>query len=114
MADFSNAAEHRSLYQHQKAKISKNNMNRLPKEFSPSVSVEVEKIIASDGSEDVITLAFHDIKHFVPKQLASEITQLKGIFVIRNLLCDLNASLMDNTAFYCKLEKNPPRPVAGY
>jgi type VI secretion system protein ImpB len=103
--DFSNGAEQRPLSERQKVNINKNNMNSVLAEFSPSVSMAVENTLAGDGSEDSITLAFRDMKDFEPEQIARQIPQLKAMLAMRNLLRDLKANLMDNTAFRRELEK---------
>lgn len=103
--DFSNGAEQRSLSERQKVNINKNNMNSVLAEFSPSVSMSVENTLAGDGSEDAIRLAFRDMKDFEPEQVARQIPQLKAMLAMRNLLRDLKANLMDNTAFRRELEK---------
>ncbi|WP_024548944.1 type VI secretion system contractile sheath small subunit [Siccibacter turicensis] len=102
--DFSNGKEQRPLSEREKINVNKNNFNSVLSEFSPSVNIAVENILAGDGSEENVTLSFKEMKDFEPEQVARQIPQLKAMLAMRSLLRDLKSNLLDNATFRKELE----------
>ncbi|MEM6052396.1 type VI secretion system contractile sheath small subunit [Erwinia sp. P7711] len=105
VGDYSNGAEQRPVSERETVSINKNNFDNVLSEFSPSVTLSVENTLAGDGSEENVSLSFHEMKDFEPEQVARQIPQLKAMLAMRNLLRDLKANLLDNQAFRKELEK---------
>ncbi|MGC6387964.1 type VI secretion system contractile sheath small subunit [Ewingella sp. S1.OA.A_B6] len=105
VGNYSNGAEQRLVSEREKVNVNKNNFDNVLSEFSPSVNLSVENTLASDGSEDNISLTFQSMKDFELEQVAARIPQLKAMLAMRNLLRDLKANLLDNQAFRKELEK---------
>lgn len=105
VGDYSNGAEQRPVSEREKVNITKNNLDSVLAEFSPSVNLSVENTLAGDGSEENIRLSFNEMKDFEPEQIARQIPQLKAMLAMRNLLRDLKANLLDNATFRKELEK---------
>ena len=105
LGDYSNGAEHRPLSEREPVSINKINFNSVLCAFSPSINLSVANTLAGDGSEENVSLSFHEIKDFEPEQVARQIPQLKAMLAMRNLLRDLKANLLDNGTFRKELEK---------
>ncbi|HBL0514008.1 TPA: type VI secretion system contractile sheath small subunit, partial [Escherichia coli] len=103
--DFSNGQEERPLSERVKTDINKNNFNDVLADISPSVRLNVENTLASDGSEESINLTFRNMNDFTPEQVARQIPRLKAMLAMRSLLRDLKANLLDNVTFRKELEK---------
>ena len=103
--DFSNGQEERPLSERVKTDINKNNFNDVLADISPSVRLNVENTLAGDGSEESISLTFHNMNDFTPEQVARQIPRLKAMLAMRSLLRDLKANLLDNVTFRKELEK---------
>ncbi|HFL8537531.1 TPA: type VI secretion system contractile sheath small subunit, partial [Escherichia coli] len=88
-----------------KTDINKNNFNDVLADISPSVRLNVENTLAGDGSEESISLTFHNMNDFTPEQVARQIPRLKAMLAMRSLLRDLKANLLDNVTFRKELEK---------
>ncbi|MDW8845530.1 type VI secretion system contractile sheath small subunit [Erwinia sp. MMLR14_017] len=105
VGDYSNGAGQCPVSERETVSINKNNFDNVLSEFSPSVRLSVENTLAGDGSEENVSLAFHQMKDFEPEQVARQIPQLRAMLAMRNLLRDLKANLLDNQAFRKELEK---------
>lgn len=105
VGDYSHGAEQRPVSERETVGINKNNFDKVLAEFSPSVCLSVENTLAGDGSEENVSLSFHEMKDFEPEQVAAQIPQLKAMLAMRNLLRDLKANLLDNATFRKELEK---------
>lgn len=104
MGDYSNGKDNRPLSEREKVNINKNNFNSVLAEFSPSLNLTVENILAGDKSEENIFLNFNEMKDFEPEQVARQIPQLRAMLAMRNLLRDLKSNLLDNATFRKELE----------
>ena len=104
VGNYSNGSEQRPVSEREPVGINKNNFDNVLSEFSPSVNLSVENILAGDDSEDKISLTFRSMKDFAPEQVAASIPQLKVMLAMRNLLRDLKANLLDNQTFRKSLE----------
>lgn len=103
--DFSNGQEERPLSERIKMDVNKNNFNAVLADISPSVRLNVENILAGDGTEESISLTFRNMNDFTPEQVARQIPRLKAMLAMRSLLRDLKANLLDNATFRKELEK---------
>ncbi|EIN0735164.1 type VI secretion system contractile sheath small subunit, partial [Escherichia coli] len=88
-----------------KMDVNKNNFNAVLADISPSVRLNVENILAGDGTEESISLTFRNMNDFTPEQVARQIPRLKAMLAMRSLLRDLKANLLDNATFRKELEK---------
>jgi type VI secretion system protein ImpB len=61
VGDYSNGAEQRPLSEGEKINITKNNMDSVLAEFSPSLNLAVENTQAGDGSEENVTALYWDV-----------------------------------------------------
>ncbi|HCB1915622.1 TPA: type VI secretion system contractile sheath small subunit, partial [Citrobacter braakii] len=86
--DFSNGQESAPLSERKKVNLNKNNFDSVLSEYSPKVNLTVKNTLASDGSEDNISLIFQSMKDFTPEQVSRQIPQLKAMLSMRNLLRD--------------------------
>ncbi|HDQ7021671.1 TPA: type VI secretion system contractile sheath small subunit [Escherichia coli] len=111
--DFSNRQEERPLSERVKTDINKNNFNDVLADLSPSVRLNVENTLASDGSEESISLTFRNMNDFTSEQVARQIPRLKAMLTMRSLLRDLKAKLLDNVTFRKELEKILRGPALG-
>jgi len=105
VGDYSNGAEQRPVSEREKVNITKNNLDSVLAEFSPSLNLSVENTLAGDGREENVSLTFAQMKDFEPESVARQIPQLKAMLAMRNLLRDLKANLLDNATFRKELEK---------
>lgn len=105
VGDYSHSAEQRPVSEREKISLNKNNFDSVMAEFSPAARFSVVSLLAGNGSEENITLAFNQMKDFEPEQVARQIPQLKALLAMRNLLRDLKANLLDNDTFRRSLEK---------
>jgi type VI secretion system protein ImpB len=104
MGDYSNGKEASPLSEREKVNINKNNFDSVLAGFNPTLSLTVENTLASDGSEENVSLAFSEMKDFEPEQVARQIPQLRAMLSMRNLLRDLKSNLLDNVTFRKELE----------
>ncbi|EKY3200074.1 type VI secretion system contractile sheath small subunit [Cronobacter turicensis] len=102
--DFSNGQEHGPLSERKKIDVNKNNFDSVLSELSPAVNLTVENTLAGNGSEENVRLTFRQMKDFEPEQVARQISQLKAMLAMRNLLRDLKSNLLDNATFRKELE----------
>lgn len=104
--DFSNGQEERPLSERTKTDINKNNFNDVLADISPSVRLNVENTLASDGSEESISLTFRNMNDFTPEQVARQIPRLKAMLAMRSLLRDLKL-ICWITPLFVRNWKNP-------
>jgi len=105
MGDYSNGREQRPLSARGKVSINKNNFDSVLAEFSPVLIVAVENTLVDDGGETSVELNFQRMKDFEPEQVARQISHLRALLAMRNLLRDLKSNLLDNATFRHELER---------
>ncbi|TDN54852.1 type VI secretion system protein ImpB [Buttiauxella sp. JUb87] len=105
MGDFSNGKEDLPLSERSKLNVNKNNFNSVLSELNPELKFSVPNTLSDDGTEENVSLSFHEMKDFEPEQVARQIPQLRAMLAMRNLLRDLKSNLLDNNTFRKELEK---------
>jgi type VI secretion system protein ImpB len=74
-------------------------------DLEPKARFEVPNLLAKDGSDFTIDLAFQSMKDFRPDSVAQQIPELHSLMAMRNLLKELKSNLLDNAKFRKELEK---------
>ncbi len=105
MGDFSNGKTKGKVADRQRIDINKNNFESVMADLAPTTRFEVPNLLAKDGSDLTIDLAFKAMKDFRPDSVAQQIPELHSLMAMRNLLKDLKANLLDNVKFRKELEK---------
>ncbi len=105
MGDFSNGKTKGKIANRQRININKNNFEAVMADLAPSARFNVPNLLAKDGSDFTIDLAFQAMKDFRPDSVAQQIPELHSLMAMRNLLKDLKANLLDNVKFRKELEK---------
>lgn len=105
MGDFSNGKTKGKVADRQRIDINKNNFESVMADLAPSARFDVPNLLAKDGSDFTIDLAFKAMKDFRPDSVAQQIPELHSLMAMRNLLKDLKANLLDNVKFRKELEK---------
>jgi type VI secretion system protein ImpB len=105
MGDFSNGKTKGKIADRQRININKNNFESVMADLAPSVRFDVPNLLAKDGSEFSIDLAFQSMKDFRPDSVAHQIPEMHSLMAMRNLLKDLKSNLLDNAKFRKELEK---------
>ncbi|WP_373225129.1 type VI secretion system contractile sheath small subunit [Enterobacter cloacae complex sp. ESBL7] len=98
-ADFSNGNESAPLSERQKININKLNMQQVIAELAPSVSFDVKHAHGDEETEEKINLTFRHMKDFSPEHVARQVPRLQAMLMMRNLLKDLRANLLDDAGF---------------
>lgn len=104
-ADFSNGQETAPLSERTKININKLNMQSVLAELAPSVSFDVTHTHGDQETEEKINLTFRHMKDFSPEQVARQVPRLQAMLMMRNLLRDLKANLLDDAGFRRELLK---------
>ncbi|MGJ3448827.1 type VI secretion system contractile sheath small subunit [Enterobacter sp. PTB] len=97
--DFSNGRETAPLSERNKININKLNIQQVVAEFAPSVSFDVKHIHDGEETEEKINLTFRQMKDFTPEHVARQVPRLQAMLMMRNLLKDLRANLLDDAGF---------------
>lgn len=97
--DFSNGRETAPLSERNKININKLNIQQVVAEFAPSVSFDVKHIHDGEETEEKINLTFRQMKDFTPEHVARQMPRLQAMLMMRNLLKDLRANLLDDVSF---------------
>jgi len=105
MGDFSNGKTTGKIAERPRININKDNFESVMADLSPSVRFEVPNLLAKDGSEFSIDLAFQSMKDFRPDSVAHQIPEMHSLMAMRNLLKDLKSNLLDNAKFRKELER---------
>jgi type VI secretion system protein ImpB len=105
MGDFSNGKTKGKIADRQRININKDNFESVMADLAPSVRFDVPNLLAKDGSEFFIDLAFQSMKDFRPDSVAHQIPEMHSLMAMRNLLKDLKSNLLDNAKFRKELEK---------
>lgn len=105
MGDFSNGKTKGKVADRQRIDINKNNFESVMADLTPTTRFDVPNLLAKDGSDFTIDLAFKAMKDFRPDSVAQQIPELHSLMAMRNLLKDLKANLLDNVKFRKELEK---------
>lgn len=105
MGDFSNGKTKGKVADRQRIDINKNNFESVMADLAPTTRFDVPNLLAKDGSDFTIDLAFKAMKDFRPDSVAQQIPELHSLMAMRNLLKDLKANLLDNVKFRKELEK---------
>lgn len=105
MGDFSNGKTKGKVADRQRIDINKNNFESVMADLAPNTRFDVPNLLAKDGSDFTIDLAFQAMKDFRPDSVAQQIPELHSLMAMRNLLKDLKANLLDNVKFRKELEK---------
>lgn len=105
MGDFSNGKTTGKIAERQRININKDNFESVMAELSPRVRFDVPNLLAKDGSDFSIDLAFQSMKDFRPDSVAHQIPEMHSLMAMRNLLKDLKSNLLDNAKFRKELER---------
>lgn len=105
MGDFSNGKTKGKVADRQRINLNANNFELVMADLAPSARFDVLNLLAKDGSDFTIDLAFKAMKDFRPDSVAQQIPELHSLMAMRNLLKDLKANLLDNVKFRKELEK---------
>lgn len=105
MGDFSNGKTKGKVADRQRINLNQNNFEAVMADLSPSARFDVPNLLAKDGSEFTIDLAFSSMKAFRPDNVAQQIPELHSLMAMRNLLKDLKSNLLDNAKFRKELER---------
>jgi len=97
--DFSNGRETAPLSERNKININKLNMQQVVAEFAPSLSFDVKHTHDGEETEEKINLTFRQMKDFTPEHVARQVPRLQAMLMMRNLLKDLRANLLDDAGF---------------
>ncbi|WP_436883555.1 type VI secretion system contractile sheath small subunit [Enterobacter asburiae] len=97
--DFSNGRETAPLSERNKVNINKLNMQQVLAEFAPSTSFDVKHTDGDEETEEKINLTFRHMKDFSPEHIARQVPRLHAMLMMRNLLKDLRANLLDDVSF---------------
>ncbi|WP_436883482.1 type VI secretion system contractile sheath small subunit [Enterobacter asburiae] len=97
--DFSNGRETAPLSERNKVNINKLNMQQVLAEFAPSTSFDVKHTDGDEETEEKINLTFRHMKDFSPEHVARQVPRLQAMLMMRNLLKDLRANLLDDAGF---------------
>jgi type VI secretion system protein ImpB len=97
--DFSNGRETAPLSERNKININKLNIQQVVAEFAPKVSFDVKHIHDGEETEEKINLTFRQMKDFTPEHVARQVPRLQAMLMMRNLLKDLRANLLDDAGF---------------
>ncbi|MGN5575466.1 type VI secretion system contractile sheath small subunit [Enterobacter sp. Lyrl_3] len=97
--DFSNGRETAPLSERNKININKLNIQQVVAEFAPSVSFDVKHTQDGEETEEKINLTFRQMKDFSPEHIARQVPRLQAMLMMRNLLKDLRANLLDDAGF---------------
>ena len=97
--DFSNGRETAPLSERNKININKLNLQQVVAEFAPSVSFDVKHTHDGEETEEKINLTFRQMKDFSPEHVARQVPRLQAMLMMRNLLKDLRANLLDDAGF---------------
>lgn len=105
MGDFSNGKTKGKIADRQRINLNTNNFESVMADLAPSARFDVPNLLAKDGSDFTIDLAFQSMKDFRPDNVAQQIPELHSLMAMRNLLKDLKSNLLDNVKFRKELEK---------
>lgn len=105
MGDFSNGKTKGKIADRQRINLNANNFESVMADLAPSARFDVPNLLAKDGSDFTIDLAFQSMKDFRPDNVAQQIPELHSLMAMRNLLKDLKSNLLDNAKFRKELEK---------
>lgn len=104
--DFSGKESDLPVAEREKINVNKNNLDAVLKDFSPELNIAVPHHIGGrEGEEIPVRLKFESMKDFRPEQVVRQIPELGSLLAMRNLLKDLKANILDNSAFRRELEK---------
>lgn len=105
MGDFSNGKTKGKIADRQRINLNANNFESVMADLAPGTRFDVPNLLAKDGSDFTIELAFQSMKDFRPDNVAQQIPELHSLMAMRNLLKDLKSNLLDNAKFRKELEK---------
>lgn len=69
--------------------IDRDNFNDVMASMNPGLNLRVENMLAGDGTEIAVSLAFNSIEDFEPGRVAQQIEPLRKLLETRNQLRDL-------------------------
>lgn len=104
VGEYSNNPDDTELAERQRIGVSKNNLEQVLKELSPTSRFPVADKISGEGQLNV-ALQFGSFGDFDPDNVASQVPELNKLMAMRNLLRDLRSNLLDNLALRKELEK---------
>jgi len=89
----------------EKIDINKEHFNQVIGELNPKLEFTVKNHLKKENSELRINLGFKQLKDFHPEQIVIQISELRKLVAIRNLLKELKANLVDNKQLQKELER---------
>lgn len=105
MGRFSAEGDRGNIDQRNKIALSKNNIDSVMNDLSPSVKISVDNHIHKDNSELVLNLNFNAMNDFHPEKIVNQVPELKRLVAMRNLLKELKANMIDNRTLRQELQK---------
>ncbi len=105
MGNFSHSNSKTAIASRERININKNNFDQIIGDLAPSLKINVPNTIAQDDSELQLNLKFKSLKDFQPDNIINQVSELRRLLAMRNLLRDLKANLLDNKSFRSELEK---------
>lgn len=105
LGDFSKGKTKGKIADRERINLNANNFESVMEDLTPSTRFDVPNLLAKDGSDFTIDLAFQSMKDFRPDNVAQQIPELHSLMAMRNLLKDLKSNLLDNAKFRKELEK---------
>lgn len=105
IGDYSHGNNNIPLDQKEKISIEHANFDLVLGKLSPSAVISVPNELANDGSELSVRLEFQKMKDFTPEELIKNVSVLRSLLAMRNLLSDLKNHIMKDDVMCNELEK---------
>ncbi len=105
MGDYTKGKTTGRVVERERIQVSRDNLESVLEDLSPTLSYSVENKLRNDGSEIQVDLKFDSFKAFHPEQVAAQVPALNDMLAMRNLLKDLKSNLLDNGRFRKELER---------
>lgn|SRR3989338_2524645 len=104
LGDFSNSKTRKVIAERERIPVNKNNFEKILKELNPTLEYSVSNKITNNGTDLKICLSLDSMKSFHPENIVTQISELQKLLAMRNLLKELKANIVDNSALRHTLE----------
>ena len=105
LGQFNADAENSNIASREKINITKENLNHTLENLSLTSHYTVPNHLKKNDSELQVHLNFKQYTDFHPKQIVTQIPELRQLVAMRNLLKELKANIVDNKTLQSELEK---------
>ena len=105
LGKFNPDAEKLNIASREKINITKENLNHTLENLSLTTHYTVPNHLKKNNSELQVRLNFKRYADFHPKQIVTQIPELRQLVAMRNLLKELKANIVDNKTLQKELEK---------